>query len=439
MEFRKIILIASFCIFSINVIAGGFQLSAQGQKQCGMGHTGTGLLSDGASMFFNPGSTIFRDTTFELNVGTSYFMPNMQYLESSPGVYSARNISKAGTPFSFYATFKPRTTKCYNKLMAKEGKLPKLFAKLLGDSMGRSRYAFGIASYTPFGSSLKWADDWKGQFIIREIGLKTIYVQPTLSIKITEYLGIGVGYSFINGDFYLRKGIPLQNQSGDYGQVVLEGKTKGAGLNVGLFVKATDKLSFGINYKQAVKLKLDAGTATFTVPDYVKHYFPDSTFTTYFRLPQIISFGVGYKVNDKLTLAFDLSYSEWSTYDTSHIDFAANTDKLKDVNSPKHFKNCYAYKFGAQYKINKSIIVRGGFYYDTTPTVDGYVGPEGPDANRIGITTGASFNIFKGLSADVSLMYIQSVKREVNSIENNFSGTYQLKIVAPGVGINYCF
>jgi long-chain fatty acid transport protein len=38
------------------IYAQGFRLTLNGQKQIGMGHTGTGLLQDGASIAFNPGA-----------------------------------------------------------------------------------------------------------------------------------------------------------------------------------------------------------------------------------------------------------------------------------------------------------------------------------------------------------------------------------------------
>ena len=39
--------------------AGGFQLNLQGSRQLGMGHTGTGLVYDAATLFFNPGGMSF--------------------------------------------------------------------------------------------------------------------------------------------------------------------------------------------------------------------------------------------------------------------------------------------------------------------------------------------------------------------------------------------
>src|ERR1035437_1474604 len=86
--------------------AGGFQVNLQGQKQTGMGHTGTGLLLDGSSIFFNPGAVSFIDSLRMFNVGGNFIFPRIQYLEPAPGTYTAEMNHHLGTPFSVYAVYK---------------------------------------------------------------------------------------------------------------------------------------------------------------------------------------------------------------------------------------------------------------------------------------------------------------------------------------------
>lgn len=409
---RKLLFLTSIIISLQKALAGGFQLSVQGTKQLSMGHTGTALFTDATAVFFNPGAFSLDTSLFNVSLGGSLIYPSIQYLDPYPGTYSVYSATHTGTPVYAYFTFKPKRS------------FP---------------VSFGMGVYTPFGSHLQWEDNWKGQFIIREISLKTIYYQPTVSFKINSWLGLGIGYSIANGDFYLRKGIPLQNQSGEYGEAELTGKAKGSGWNAGMYVKATEQLSFGINFKSMVKARIDNGTATFKVPDYTKQYFPDSSFTTSLTLPQIISFGVSYSYNQKLRFAADINYAEWSSYDSLKIDFAKNTDKLKDIASVKNYKNSYTYRLGAQYKINEMITVRGGAYYDVSPVQDNYVGPEAPDANKFGLTCGASFTFAKKFCADVSFLYIETIRRKGYSEENQFEGIYKAKAIAPGLSLNYVF
>ncbi|MBI4929686.1 MAG: outer membrane protein transport protein [Bacteroidetes bacterium] len=406
----------SFCLLlTANcqlVFAGGFQVNLQGQKQMGMGHTGTGLLLDGASLLFNPGATSFLDSIRLVQIGASFIIPRTVYLEPAPGIYSTEMVHHVGTPFSVYAV----------------GKIKKA-----------DKLNFGLAIYTPFGSREEWPSDWKGQFLLREIDLKAIFFQPTLSYKINDKLGVGAGFVFAKGDFSLSQGVPIQDTMGKYGSASLQGSANGYGYNAGIYFKPNEKFSVGLDYRSSVKLKMENGTADFNVASALADSFPSTTFVATLTLPSTTTFGFGYVLNEKIKLALDINYIGWGVYDTLSFDFADNTELLKDVHSARMYKNTFIVRAGAQYHLKENIFLRGGAYFDKTPVQDGYLTPETPDANRIGLTAGASWRINKKLNLDFSLLYIEGMKRTDTNIEKDFSGTYKARAVAPGFAIEYLF
>jgi long-chain fatty acid transport protein len=410
---KKILLSAILLVgLATNTRAGGFQLNLQGQKQTGMGHTGTGLALDNASLFFNPGGMSFLDSLRGIYIGASFIMPRTAYLEGYPGVYSSQIMKNTGTPITLYAVFKTKKT---------------------------ARWNFGLGVYNPYGSKVQWPDDWKGQFLIREIDLKTFYIQPTASFKITDKIGIGAGFVYATGDFKLRKGVPVQDQNGNYGEAVLNGKASGYGFNAGIYYKASDKLSIGVSYRSQVNVEVNGGSAEFTVPGALAEYFPSTEFSTGLSLPQTISAGVGYSPTEKLKLAIDVNYVGWRSYDSLIIDFEENTDKLADLRSARMYKDSYIFRVGAQYQLNAKWTVRLGAYYDMSPVQDGYLTPETPDADKLGITAGASYRLTKKLHIDASLLYIEGMKRTDTNLETGFSGTWKSKAVVPGVSLEYVF
>ncbi|MFL5765746.1 MAG: OmpP1/FadL family transporter [Bacteroidia bacterium] len=410
MKRYALIALIGFCL-SGQLIAGGFQINLQGQKQTGMGHTGTGLCLDNAVIFFNPGALSFLDSLRGVYVGGSFIMPRTTYAD-----YSTRYISHmekhTGTPFTIYGVWKFKKTAKWN---------------------------CGLGIYTPFGSKAQWPDDWKGQFLIREIDLKTIFIQPTVSIKVNDKIGIGAGFIYATGDFKLRKGVPIQDTLGNYGEGVLEGKASGYGFNAGIYFKLNDKFSVGLDYRSQVAVKVNGGSAEFDVASAVSNYFPSTTFSTELKLPQVAALGFGYCPNKKLKLALDINYVGWSSYDSLRINFEENTDKLKDISSARMYKDSYIFRIGAQYQLNQKWTVRLGSYYDMSPVKAGYLTPETPDADKLGITAGASFNITKKVHVDASLLYIEGKKRTDTNLETDFSGTYKSKAVVPGISIEYVF
>ena len=402
-----------FCFIN-QTVAGGFHLNLQGQKQLGMAHCGTASVFDASVLFFNPGAMSFLDSTNSICAGSNFIFPRLAYLEPSPGIYTSEMVKNISTPFSFYAAFK--------------------FKK-------KSKWNMGLGIYTPFGSHAQWENDWKGQFLIREIELRSFFIQPTFSYKINDKLGIGGGYVFATGDFYLRKGVPVQNMDGTYGEATLKGKANSkGGYNVGLYYACTKKLYVGIDYRSAVKLNIPAGEALFeNIPSSLSSYFASTSFSTQLTLPSVATLGTSYFLNDKFKIASDINYVGWKSYDTLSIDFAANTDKLADVNSARSYSNSFVFRLGAEYSPTKKITVRIGTYFDQSPVKNGFVSPESPDMNKIGFTAGTTVTLGQHLKIDAAFLWIEGLKRSDTTLETQFAGTYKVRALSPGIGIEYVF
>jgi len=405
--------------------AGGFQVNLQGQKQTGMGHTGTALILGPSSSFFNPGAFSFLETN-SIVLGASFIIPKTQYLEPYPGIYTTETEKAVGTPFTLYSSFRPG--KVYGK----------------SDSLGHrdkkvSKLNFGFAAYTPFGSGIKYPDDWKGQFVLREMKLTTIFLQTTVAYRINDKIGFGLAYIYALGSFKLRKGVPVHNQQSEYGEGELEGKGSGHGFNVGLYIKAHKKLSFGLSYRSSVKFKAEDGSAKFTVPASLKEYFPNTSFKATIKLPSVTSLGIAVIPKENLTIAFDVNFVGWSIYDSLNIDFEENTEKLDDIHSARNYKNVFAFRLGAQYLLNENVTIRAGAYCDMTPVRDGYLTPETPGTNKYGITAGASFKLSEHYNIDLSFLYLEGAKRTDINLETSFGGTWKSRAFIPGFALQYIF
>ncbi len=408
---RKFVFALLFIASTLMATAGGFQVNLQGQKQTGMGHTGTGLALGPSSLFFNPGAFSLVDSN-AVYLGASFIMANTLYLEPSPGIYTTETKKGLGTPFTFYSAFRLKPENKWN---------------------------IGIGVYTPFGSGIAYEDNWLGQAVLREMSLKTIFIQPTFSYRVNDKLGVGIGYVFGTGSFLLRKAVPAQDANGNFGEGELSGNATGHGFNIGVHYQATEALSVGVSYRSGVKVSTDDGEANFTVASSLTEFFPSTSFSTEIALPKVVNFGLGYQLNEKTLLAFDLNYIGWSSYDTLSFDFAQNTDKLDDINSPREYNNVFIFRLGGQYQLNEKATVRLGAYYDLTPVDDPYITPETPDANKLGITAGASYRFSNSLNVDLSFLYLEGEERTAINSETEFGGTWKANAIIPGIGVQYSF
>lgn len=407
MKRNFLLFVVLFLTLIANVYAGGFQVNLQGVKQAGMGHCGTAYAKDNAIVFFNPGGMSFSDSShsFSINVLPVFARTLYQRPQSN---YAARTENNTGTPFSIYGLFR------YNK------------------------FSIGLAAYTPFGSTLNWPEDWQGKFLLTGISLGTVFYQPTISYRIHENISIGAGFIFATGNFSLSRKLPVQMQNGEWGNVLLEGEARGYGFNAGIFFNLSEKLNLGLSYRSKVNANVENGVANFTVPEMLIESFPAKIFTTSLSLPSVLNSGINYAINDKWKILSDFNFIGWKVYDSLVIDFDINTERLSDLRSARNYKNSFIFRLGTETNITKNFQLRGGIYFDQSPVRRGYLTPETPDSDKLGITCGLSYQI-KRYSFDFALMYIEGMRREDINLETGFEAIYKSKAVVPAlsVRINY--
>jgi long-chain fatty acid transport protein len=395
--------------------ASGFQVGLTGAKNVGMGGTGTGLYLDQASQFFNPGAFAFAPTGFQ--VGGNMAIPRISFRpgDADQGQRSLQNTNVF--PFSGFVGFGP-----------KEGK-----------------WRVGVGVYTPFGSELHYQQGWEGRYSLTDINLRSVTAQATVAYAITPQFSIGAGVtSLVYGDVDLQRDIPVQAQgSTSPAHAQLEGKAEHkVGYNLGVMFKPSDKLSVGISYRSAVNAHVSDGNIKLTgLPASAAGSFTATKFDVTLPLPDVYSFGIGVHPSEKLLLAFDANLVGWSRYQS--LDFRYTNGVLGGnalSSSKRQYQDALAFRIGGQYKVTDNFTVRAGTFYDFSAVRDGFVTPETPDADRIGVTAGLSYEFAQRFGIDASFLFEDFMKRSQsqndlisNGTTDRVAGTYKTTIAVPGV------
>ncbi|MFB9863123.1 OmpP1/FadL family transporter [Rufibacter immobilis] len=394
--------------------AGGYQVNLQGQKQIGMGHVGTGLVLDQSSIFFNPGALAhLRQNGIQL--GVSALTSKIAYRSLSPGISEARTDNPMGTPFQAYASY----------------------------GAEESPWRFGIGVYTPYGSTVNWGNYWQGRFGLNELSLQAIYIQPTVSYRISDRFGVGAGLIISTGSVNLQRSLPLQNAFGEEGHIELDGKSKTAlGFNVGIYARPIDKLSLGLTYRSKVDATVEAGDVTFRIPGAapVAAQFTATEFDATLPLPDNITLGIGFMPTERLTIGADIQRVGWGAYKTLRFDFNGIVGGQDHTEAQRNYKDSYIYRLGVQYKVNEMLTVRAGGYLDKTPVRSGYLTPETPDADSRSVSGGLTLALSEKIDLDLSFSYINKKERtDLSDKSSGVPGTYKAVAYIPGLAVNYKF
>ena len=401
----KKILLSIFLALPVLGYSQSFQVNLQGQKQIAMGGAGTGVVLDEAAIFFNPGAVSFLKKN-GVQAGISPLYLKTAFRESGSNI-TEYNKDKIATPIQGYAVF--------------------------GSPANRLR--FGVGVYTPFGGAMHWQENWTGKYTVTSLDLQAIYIQPTLSYKITDQIGIGGGLVYSMGKVDLRRAVPLTLANGESGTARLKGDTHDFGWNAGIYVQTISGVSIGVTHRSQVTAKVKDGDAIFNVPEALISSFP-SKFTAELPLPATSSIGLGFYPSEKTTIAVDANWVHWHKYKELAFDYDNNT-RIPDTKSPRNYHDAAALRVGIQNQTTTRLVLRAGVGYAFTPVGKGYVTPEVPDADRILLSAGLGYKASERFSIDFSFLYENVKTRSETNIETGLNGEFKTLAYIPGIALSY--
>lgn len=415
--------ILTLMLFHVPVwlVAQGYQVHVQGQKQQGMANAGAAFVQDAAITYYNPGGVSFVRGN-SVSMGGNVAIVKSAFLSTTGGGAQVNTTTPISTPITAYCVYGFDSSVVSVKVL--------------------QRMKFGLGVYTPFGGGISYPDQWIGRYLVNSYSFKTLSVQPTVSYNVGDKLGLGVGFVYSFGSLARNQDLPeLDSDTSSIPNLDLSGKMKGIGFNAGVYFKPTDDLSFGFTYRSQTNMDIDKGTATITdVPALLADSLPNGSFTTTIPLPQVITLGAAYKVMEGLTVAADISFIGFKVFDSLQLASDNNTgawQKLKKA-QPRNFKNTYSFHLGGQYSIIEGLDARLGIRYVLSAVPYGETLPEGPDGNRFVYCVGAGYEVIEGLTVDASYNF-EIVNKTDNNEYYRFAGIYKTYASVIGLSVSYKF
>ena len=456
---RKSLLLFAALLLTLQISAEGFQVNNLSSRQNGMGHVGTAMKLGAESLHFNPAAAAFQTSRFDISFGITGIAPSATYTPAND--YSGTPLRKyhsdsgISTPLYLYFNYKPS-----------------------------DRWAVGVSFTTPFGSSMKWDDNWAGAHLIQNIDLKAYQVQPTVSFKICPTLSIGAGLTVAWGNFNLARSMfPVGEMTNNYigsmltaagmGQYAplftavgdnpllsarLDGSADVAvGVNAGIMWDPHEQWTLAFAYRSRMTMKVGRGHAA------LAYHSPEieqilgatgmvprldqATFNTRLPLPSNLTWAVSFRPAEKWELAVDLQWIGWSAYKELNVSFNEAELGIDDIYSVKNYQNTLAFRFGGEYRACDWLHARMGMYVDESPVRSDYLNPETPSATKLAFTAGLTFNLCRVLSLDVAYAYVAtadpertgSYPYEFGGVQMPFAGNYDIHANTFSIGVRVRF
>ncbi len=311
----------------------------------------------------------------------------------------------------------------------------------------KSKLAYGVGVYVPYGLTSQWHDDFPGRFSALKASLATVYVQPNVAYQINDNWSIGGGPIWGHSSVELIQSIDLSGlpasgtttfgQLGiatgtEFARARLKGSANAFGAQIGIAGKFYEHWMFGARFLSPLEFKYDDADATFTqvptnlivggtlTPPFTAGTPVDaivaSQFTSGALVPQTASTkithpaqvqaGFAYDGIKNWLLEMDYAWVGWKRFDILPVQFNGPAS-VNSRNLIENYNNSSAIRLGAEYTTAKDgWKIRGGFTGVASAAPPETVTPLLPEQDRLYWTFGLGIPVVKNWSVDAGYAHI---------------------------------
>ena len=279
------------------------------------------------------------------------------------------------------------------------------------------RISVGLAVTSPYSFTTDYdADSW-ARYTADKTRLRTIDIQPSIGVALTDWLRVGGALNVEYTDATLGNALPNVSAALPDGQQELKGDGWDLGWTAGIQMH-NDWATVGVSYKSAIKHKLtgDLNISGLVGPlagSNVSLSGVDATFYT----PAQIMVGGRFRATDALTLNGQIIRYTWNQFDAIRLGAPLNTA------IPEDYRNTWSYAAGIDYAVSPRLTLRTGFQRALTPTQDGERDARVPDSNRWNFAGGASFDVTPRFSLDGAVNYVDFEDTTIDRVTAAYPGT----------------
>ncbi|MBM9615581.1 outer membrane protein transport protein [Desulfobulbus rhabdoformis] len=384
-----------------HALASGFRITNQSLGAVGKAGANTAYTPGPDASYYNPANMAFQPDIWQVETSlTTLYLPSVSYNDSRTSAFNGESESEI-----FY--------------------MPLLH--LVSPEYGKLRFGFSLTS--PFGLSKKWSQPFPRAYS-QKISLITVEANPSLALKVNDWMSLGAGVRFIHGrgeiDNDLTASIfplgPLTSVRHSSNASDME-----VGYNLAMSLRPTDRWNIAATYRSEVELDLtgsgqmDAMIGTFPF----LHYSTGASLNII--LPAILSLSTSYSF-DRLTVEVAWDRTFWGAISEMDFTYTQNFSEpyFAYFDSPitRNWKDTNAYRIGLNYDWNEHWTTTLGFAFDETPIPDQTLEFQLPDSDALVYCFGLRYRYSSTTEVGLSYMYHHTRTRSVQSNARDLNGTF---------------
>ncbi|NYH12198.1 OmpP1/FadL family transporter [Pseudomonas moraviensis] len=297
------------------------------------------------------------------------------------------------------------------------------------------RSAIGFGMYGNFGLALDYDDDWAGRYFNQEAAVIGVSFQPTLAHKFTDDLSIGIGprimYAYYRNETAINNNLLGLRDSPD-GQLEYKDTDVGAGINLGLLYRLSERTQIGLAYTSKIDLEFKDSPSVRKVDNPIinaalRRLDVDSLELD-MSVPQTVLLSVAHDLSPQWKLLGSLDWQDWSQFGEIGVEVDANAADVTRT-ADRKYKDTWHASMGAQYQMTPRLRWSMGLGYDSSAVDDKDRTVDNPMGEAWRLATGVNYKIDEGLDvhAAYTLVWLgdMDVEQTKSRSGETLSGTYR--------------
>ena len=414
--------------------ASAFALAEQGVSGLGNAYAGAAAAAEDAStVWWNPAGMSRLPRGRHLLLGGHLIIPKTEFNNRASVIAAGSNPTRVGE--------------------GGDAGDPTLVPNLFFAMDLTPGWSFGLGVNVPFGLATKYDSEWIGRFQGIDSEVKTLNLNPSVSYKLSERASIGVGLNYQRGEIDLLSAVnfgPFIPGAEGLNSTSVDGDAWG--FNVGALFDITPATRLGIHYRSSLDYEMDGTTSFRNVPAPLlgNPAIAAGTSTGDVKLdletPATLSFSAVHRLNDRLELLGDITWTEWSRIDrlplrrTSGPAAGTTLDTLTF-----NFDDTWRFAIGVNYKYRGPWTLRAGVAFDESPVPNAETrSVRLPDNDRYWFSLGATYQLSRSGRIDLGYTFVNIKDADINNDQRAagrglVNGTYEATVNLLSISYQHTF
>jgi len=382
--------------------AGAFQLARE-YNAVELGNSGAGgaaIAQDASTAYANPAGLVR--------------IPNKQLMISGDAIFTHSKFSGANTWRSTTAPAGPSYTQSGTVSTNDKMLVPSFAFAMPLAQYGLPKWNTALSVTVPYGLSTNYGNSSLIRYSATSSKLSVIDISPDLAYKFNDQWSLGAGLDIERVGVSIRRvvGAPILSPSNP---TLRDSTSKnsadgwGYGGHAGVLFQLTPKSRVGLAYHTSVKVGVTGNSVMTGRLAGSSGSMSLDTLRATFILPSVTVLSGHHEFNNPWSIDASAYYTQWTTLSGTLTAYnLAGTPPVTPTTTsiPQHYRNTWLLALGGGYQLTRDWLIRAGMSYDQSPVKSAERNVLIPDADRVGLSVGAHYQVNKQVGLDAGWMHL---------------------------------